>query len=456
MRVFRAVLCLCGCVLLCGCAAFKPQPLGEVPFLERGRTKEQDGVRVTVSVLSREETRKVFGVALEKKRIQPVWIDIRNHSQDPYWFMLSGVDPKYFSAREAAYMFHSFGRGKRNRRMDRHFEDLAIDQMVLPGCRSAGFGFGHLEQGVKEVRVRLFGDRRVLYFEFHIHVPGLKPDWEAVDFDALVPEEEIVDIRDGDVLRERLEALPRVTTRKNGKGSGDPLNLVVIGDLEIPFSRAKWDQTERLTPGTAWKTLKGFFGREYKHAPMSSLYVFGRHQDIGLQKARDSIHERNHLRLWLAPFRWKGRPVWVGTITRDIGVYFTTRAWNLMTHAIDPNVDEARDYLTEDLAMARSLAGFGYLEGVAPATRENPHLNLMEAPYWTDGDRVILGVTDETVPLEDVENYSWQQRVEAAQCREPLPAPAGDPQPPAAPGQPSAPAPPAPTQGEGPAAAPPP
>jgi hypothetical protein len=27
---------------------------------------------------------------------------------------------------------------------------------------------------------------------------------------------------------------------------------------------------------------------------------------------------------------------------RDIGVYFTPRAWNLATHAIDPAVDEAR------------------------------------------------------------------------------------------------------------------
>jgi len=412
-------------MLVSGCAPFRPQPPESVAFLERSQTLEQRDVRVTVSVLTRKETKMVFGIELEKKGIQPVWIDIENFSDAPYWFMLSGVDPNCFSAREAAYICHAFCRKKRNRKMDRHFEDLAIDQLVLPNCRTAGFGFSHVKQGIKEVRVRLFGDRKVLDFEFHIQVPGLKTDWETVDFHALYPEDAIEDIRDPGTLRERLATLPLVTSKKNGGGAGDPLNIVVIGDLEKPFTRARWDETERLTAGTAWKTVKGFFGKEYKHAPMSSLYVFGRHQDIGLQKARDSIHERNHLRLWLTPYLWKGKPVWLGTISRDIGVYFTTRAWNLTTHAIDPNVDEARDYLTEDLAMARSLAGFGYLPGVAPATQEDPHRNLMQAPYWTDGDRVILWVTDDSVPLERIQSFEWEQRESDAVCKDPLPAGGG-------------------------------
>lgn len=33
---------------------------------------------------------------------------------------------------------------------------------------------------------------------------------------------------------------------------------------------------------------------------MSVLYLFGRLQVIGLQKARDT-HQCNHIRLWLAP-----------------------------------------------------------------------------------------------------------------------------------------------------------
>jgi hypothetical protein len=48
------------------------------------------------------------------------------------------------------------------------------------------------------------------------------------------------------------------------------------------------------------------FGSEYLNAPVSPLYVFGRHQDVALQKARDTVSQRNHLRLWLAPFTIDG------------------------------------------------------------------------------------------------------------------------------------------------------
>ena len=62
------------------------------------------------------------------------------------------------------------------------------------------------------------------------------------------------------------------------------------------------------------------------------------------------------------------RQVWVGTITRDIGVYFTTRAWNLTTHAIDPDVDEARNYLVEDFQTAQAIERWGARRGRGAAT----------------------------------------------------------------------------------------
>ncbi len=82
---------------------------------------------------------------------------------------------------------------------------------------------------------------------------------------------------------------------------------------------------------------------------MSALHVFGRSQDFALQKARQTINERLHLRLWLTPLRFQGKPVWIGQISRDIGVRFTPKTWNLTTHKIDPDVDDARDYLLDDL-----------------------------------------------------------------------------------------------------------
>ena len=44
-----------------------------------------------------------------------------------------------------------------------------------------------------------------------------------------------------------------------------------------------------------------------------------------------------------------GQPVWAGQMSRDIGVQFTTRAWNLTTHAIDGDIDDSRENLMADL-----------------------------------------------------------------------------------------------------------
>ena len=62
--------------------------------------------------------------------------------------------------------------------------------------------------------------------------------------------------------------------------------------------------------------------------------------------------ERNHLRLWLTQYRYRDSLVWLGQISRDIGVKFTLKSPTISTHVIDPDVDEARRYLIEDLAYA--------------------------------------------------------------------------------------------------------
>jgi LssY C-terminus len=97
------------------------------------------------------------------------------------------------------------------------------------------------------------------------------------------------------------------------------------------------------------------FGSPYRYAPMSGLYLFGRDQDISFQKPRNVIDERNHMRLWLAPVTHRGEPVWVGHISRDVGVKFTRRLWPPVTHVIDGDVDDARYYLVQDLIYGRQV-----------------------------------------------------------------------------------------------------
>ncbi len=76
-------------------------------------------------------------------------------------------------------------------------------------------------------------------------------------------------------------------------------------------------------------------------------------QDGATQKVRATINERNHARFWLTPIRFRGKEVWIGQISRDIGVKFTLKSPTISTHVIDPDVDEARRYFAEDLAYSQ-------------------------------------------------------------------------------------------------------
>ncbi len=417
-------LALCTVLLAGGCATVKPpQPLDEIPFMARSQTQERDGLRITVAALSEDEARSAFGVKLSKKRIQPVWIDIENSTDQQFFLMLRSIDPRYYSAMEAAYLFHKAGNRTRNEQLDQYFESQKIGRELPAGSRNSGFVYANLKRGTREVRVRLLTEGAIEDFEFYVSVPGLKADWERVDFESLYSEDEFIHYVDDEAFAEALRALPCCTTKKDGTGSGDPINIVVIGEPDnilAPFIAAGWDETEIVTAGTSWKTMKSFFGAEYKYSPISPLYVYLRPQDAGLQKARDTINERNHLRLWLAPMTYNGKLVFVGGMSRDIGVRMTTKAWNLTTHEIDPDIDEARVYLAEDLATAGRIATFGYIDGVGYTTKDDPMHNQLGSPWWTDGRRLVMELSKTPVALDAIEVFSFHVPLVAPASETPI------------------------------------
>ncbi|MHC4858802.1 MAG: LssY C-terminal domain-containing protein, partial [Planctomycetota bacterium] len=393
--------------------SFDPRPLAEVPFLLRAQTQKKGAVRVTVVVLSEEESEQVFGVDLVDEGIQPVWVGVENDDEVPFWFIPAGVDPEYFSPLEASYFCHLAFRGDTNARMDRHFDSLRFQNPVLPKTKSSGFVFTHLDLGTKAVHVDLVGKERALSFDFICRVPGITPEAEESDLVGLYPDDQLVRIEDEAEFRKALSALPRSTTDEDGEGEGDPLNLVVVGDRDAiapAFILRGWHPTEAVYTGSMWKTFTSFvFGYMYRYSPVSPLYLFGRKQDIAGQKARRSVHERNHIRLWLTPIRYRDKVVLVGQISRDIGVRLTTKSWFLMTHKIDPDVDESRDYLIQDLFYSRRLEAFGYVRGVQAATIDEPRENLFGDPYFTDGLRAVLFLTDRDVPPTETEFLEWER-----------------------------------------------
>jgi len=415
---------------------YRPQPLAR-QFLERAQSQSSPQASVTVAVLDAAESEKYFGVPLARRGLQPVYLKIENHSQALLRLQLVRIDPNYFTPLEAAAANH-FSIAKRlsafgliallffwliilaplklitayiaNRRMDDFFREQGFRlRPISPGGSAEGFVFTSLDAGTKVVRVSLqmtagtLSDHvdhveplvpaeSAVEFSFSISVPGISADYLRRDFDTLESPGELIEC-DVPTLVKHLETMPAATCNKNDTRQGDPANLVVIGDFATLLAAfaARWDESETITIATCWKTMRAFLlGSHYRYSPVSPLHLFGRSQDVALQRTRRSINERLHLRLWLTPLRFQGQPVWVGQVSRDIGVRFTTKTWNLTTHRIDPDVDEARDYVVEDLLQAEHLQAAGYVDGVGACTTDKARHNLTGDPYYTDGRRAVV------------------------------------------------------------------
>jgi hypothetical protein len=264
--------------------------------------------------------------------------------------------------------------------------------------------------------VDLVASRRHKSFSFFSPIPGFRSDYRArgVFIRELYSEDEITNYTDEQSLRAALEALPCCVSNKDGSRNGDPLNLIVIGGSDDAFPalvRRGWRPTEQTWMGSVTRMIESALsGERYPYAPVSPLYLYGRPQDFALQKARDNIHQRNHLRLWLSPMRYHGKLVWVGQISRDIGSRFTIHSKYLTTHKIDPDVDEARTALQEDMVYSQSLTSLGMVKGVGAASRDEPRRNLTKDPYYTDGFRGVLIFDIHPTAITDIRFLPWESR----------------------------------------------
>jgi len=358
---------------LAGCASVGPPSETEkLDYKSRATTRSNGGVLVSASALSADESRDVYGFPLAKKGIQPVWIEVENEDDEAYWLLSPGLDPNFFPASEAAEAFVTTHKDETRAVLEQRFEALAFHNPIPPGKTVSGFVLTNLDQGIKLVHVDLIASKRHKSFSFFSMIPGFRADYHTGrSVRETYADDEFIDYTDDKAFRTALEALPCCVTNKKASSYGDPLNLVIIGDTDDAFPalvRRGWRPTEQTWSGSVLKMMNSALaGERYPYAPISPLYLYGRSQDFALQKARDNIHQRNHLRLWLSPLRYHGKSVWVGQISRDIGTRLTIHSPYLTTHKIDPDVDEARTALQEDMAYSQSLIKLGLVKGVGAA-----------------------------------------------------------------------------------------
>jgi hypothetical protein len=205
------------------------------------------------------------------------------------------------------------------------------------------------------------------------------------------------------LLRKRV---PRFTITGDGL-PGDPVNLVLTGTLQQlhdAFTRAGWSQADRLGLANSWRMVRAFvLNRPYPTAPFSTLYLFGRGQDIGFQKAIDnSPRKRHHIRFWALSLAhaesklgkasfWLNtdRPPdgdcvhWIGAGTRDTGISLTRLTFQI-THATDADTNAERDFIIAELEKSRVVGEVNSYQAGQPVERVNR--------YITDGEVTVANL----------------------------------------------------------------
>lgn len=156
--------------------------------------------------------------------------------------------------------------------------------------------------------------------------------------------------------------------------ASDPVNIAIVCKSRKQFIKrmeaAGWTVADPITFTSALKEAYAMlFNKPYPTAPMSSLYLFDRKQDIGFQIQQGNPptpRHRHHVRFWqlstteettshtfwekiFQPLFGTKRQIWIGAATHDIAP-FGIRFRNLqLTHKIDSMTDRERDYLINTL-----------------------------------------------------------------------------------------------------------
>ncbi len=167
----------------------------------------------------------------------------------------------------------------------------------------------------------------------------------------------------------------RVTDKPQGGNPGDLVNFVIVGtqdQVTTALKDAGWIVADKTDKDAVVSALMATLQKNvYVAVPMSILYLFGRAQDFGYERAEAVMvaAQRNHFRIWQAAFKTpQNQPLWVGAGTHDIGIERDQRSANAITHKIDQDVDNERDFIGATLQQAGQVLAMSYMTRANPIT----------------------------------------------------------------------------------------
>jgi uncharacterized protein (UPF0548 family) len=187
-----------------------------------------------------------------------------------------------------------------------------------------------------------------------------------------------------------LEDAPKTTVTAQGI-PGDPLNVGLIGTEEEVVEAmigSGWDAADPVTMKSSLRIASSVLrNRPYADAPVSSLFVFGRRQDLAFEKpVGNSARRRHYIRFWKSAELGRGGvPLWIGAVTFDRSVGLSHRTGQF-THHIGPDIDAERDRLFADLHRGGRLRELFQVTGVGATVLGR---NGCGDQYYTDGELTI-------------------------------------------------------------------
>ena len=175
--------------------------------------------------------------------------------------------------------------------------------------------------------------------------------------------------------------LPFRTVALKPPSPSDLTNVIFIGSkdqVEGAFKEAGWFASDPLGHASTFKTAQAIIeNRGYDEAPMSILTLGGKPPDMTYEKQNNTFASRHHIRLFLMPQTFQGKPVYVAAGTHDIKIYFSQTSRSI-THGIDPNIDNERTKVTNDMTFT------GKVKAVSLVDRANIPKDISNAT----GDRL--------------------------------------------------------------------
>jgi len=179
---------------------------------------------------------------------------------------------------------------------------------------------------------------------------------------------------------------PRITCTSNDI-PGDPLNVALVGserDVHLAMQAGGWYPADPITLKSALRIAADVvFKRPYEDAPVSSLYLWGRKEDLAFERMVGSDpRQRHHVRFWRSEKPDEnGLPLWMGAATLDTHVGLSHDTGQI-THHIGPDVDLERDKVINDIKQAGNLSAAYWIDGFH---KELEGKNGGGDPWHTDG-----------------------------------------------------------------------